>query len=65
VVVSRGPSIYEHACIWEKEMIDEGRGLVEYERAEEMVADGFSKPYDPAAHKAFAMIIQGEGESEV
>jgi hypothetical protein len=43
-----------------KEMIDEGRGSVEYKRAEEMVADGFSKPYDPATHKPFAAIIQGE-----
>ncbi len=48
-----------------KEMIDEGRGIVEYKRAEEMLADGFSKPYDPAAHKAFAQIIQGEGGNEV
>ncbi len=38
-------------------MIDEGRGSVEYKRVEEMVEDGFSKFYDPAAHKAFAMII--------
>ncbi len=30
-----------------------------------MLADGFSKPYDPAAHKAFAQIIQGEGGNEV
>ncbi len=43
-----------------KEMIDEGRGSVEYKRVEEMVADGFSKPYDPASHKTFAAIIQGE-----
>jgi hypothetical protein len=43
-----------------KEFIDEGRGTVEYKRAEEMVADGYSKPYDPAAHKTFAAIIQGE-----
>jgi hypothetical protein len=40
-----------------KEMIDEGRGSVEYKRVEEMVEDGFSKFYDLVAHKAFAMII--------
>ncbi len=47
-----------------KEMIDEGCGSVEYKRAEEMVAYGFSKPYDPVAHKSFAAIIQGEVENE-
>ncbi len=43
-----------------KEMIDEGRGSVEYKWAEEMVAEGFSKPYNPATHKSFTAIIQGE-----
>ncbi len=43
-----------------KEMIDEGCGSVEYKRVEEMVADGFSKPYDPATHTSFTAIIQGE-----
>jgi hypothetical protein len=25
-----------------------------------MIADGFSKPYDPAEHKPFAVVVQGE-----
>jgi len=28
--------------------------------AGEMKADGFSKPYDPAEHKLFVEMIQGE-----
>ena len=38
-----------------KEMVDEGRIVVE--------ADGFSKPYDPAKHKPFAAMIQGESKA--
>jgi hypothetical protein len=40
-----------------KEMVDEGRLKVLYKEAEGMVADGFSKPYDPAKHKEFAEMV--------
>jgi hypothetical protein len=43
-----------------KEMVDEGRLQVVYKKAEDMEADGFSKPYDPAKHAPFAELIQGE-----
>jgi hypothetical protein len=36
-----------------KEMVDEKRVIVKYIRGEDMDADGFSKPYDPADHKKF------------
>jgi len=36
-----------------KEMVDEKRVIVKYIRNEDMDADGFSKPYDPADHKKF------------
>jgi len=36
-----------------KEMVDEKRVIVKYIRGEDMEADGFSKPYDPADHKKF------------
>jgi hypothetical protein len=38
-----------------KEMVDEGRLRVIYKKGEEMEADGFSKPYDTAKHKPFAI----------
>jgi hypothetical protein len=47
-----------------RESVQDKRVIVEYLKAEEMIADGFSKPYDPAEHKKFAMQIQGEGEYE-
>jgi hypothetical protein len=34
-----------------RESVQEKRVIVEYLKAEEMIADGFSKPYDPAEHK--------------
>ncbi len=43
-----------------KEMVDEGRLQVVYKKAEDMEADGFSKPYDLAKHAPFAELIQGE-----
>ncbi len=43
-----------------KEMIEKNRASVEYMKAEGMIADGFSKPYDPAEHRIFAASIQGE-----
>jgi len=46
-----------------KEMVDEGRIVVVYKSAEGMEADGFSKPYDPAKHKPFAAMIQGESKA--
>jgi ribosomal protein L7Ae-like RNA K-turn-binding protein len=46
-----------------KEMVDEGRIVVVYKCAEGMEADGFSKPYDPAKHKPFAAMIQGEDKA--
>jgi ribosomal protein L7Ae-like RNA K-turn-binding protein len=48
-----------------KEMVDEGRIAVVYKSAEGMEADGFSKPYDPAKHKPFAAMIQGEAGQQV
>jgi hypothetical protein len=36
-----------------KEMVDKKRVIVKYIRGEDMDADGFSKPYDPAEHKKF------------
>jgi hypothetical protein len=42
-----------------KEMVDEGRVSVVFKRAEEMEADGFSKPYDPSKHKLFSKMILG------
>jgi hypothetical protein len=42
-----------------KEMVDEGKIVVVYKRAEEMEADGFSKPYDPSKHKPFTRMIMG------
>jgi hypothetical protein len=42
-----------------KEMVDEGRNIVVFKRAEEMEADGFSKPYDPSKHKPFSKMIMG------
>jgi hypothetical protein len=40
-----------------KEMVDKGRIVVVFKRAEEMEADGFLKPYDPAKHKPFSKMI--------
>jgi hypothetical protein len=50
------PTIYQD-CNAElgKEMVDEDRVKVKHICAEEMEADGFSKPYDPAEHKKFAV----------
>jgi len=36
-----------------KEMVDKKRVIVKYIRGEDMSADGFSKPYDPADHGRF------------
>jgi hypothetical protein len=36
-----------------KEMVDKKRVIVKYIRGEDMGADGFSKPYDPADHGRF------------
>jgi hypothetical protein len=46
-----------------KEMVDEGRLRVIYKRGDEMEADGFSKPYDPAKHKPFATRLLGSQKS--
>jgi len=43
-----------------KEAVEEKRAFIVHVSAEEMKADGFSKPYDPAEHKPFAEMIQGE-----
>jgi hypothetical protein len=40
--------------------VDEKRGIVVYQPAAGMIADDFSKAYDPAEHKIFARKIQGE-----
>jgi hypothetical protein len=41
-----------------KEMIDEKRVKVEYVMAEEMKADGFSKPLDPSGHNKFVELLE-------
>jgi hypothetical protein len=44
-----------------KEMVDEKRVLVRYKAEKDMVADGFSKPYDPVKHRVFMeRILQGD-----
>jgi hypothetical protein len=42
-----------------KEMVDEKRIKVVYKNAEGMLADGFSKVYDPSRHVPFAKMILG------
>jgi hypothetical protein len=42
-----------------KEMVNEGRIKVLYKGAQGMVADGFSKSYDPVKHKMFVELIGG------
>jgi hypothetical protein len=42
-----------------KEMVDQGRVTVKYLKGEDMEADGFSKPYDPADHDKFARKFLG------
>jgi hypothetical protein len=42
-----------------KEMVDEGRVVIKYLKGEDMEADGFSKPYDPAEHDKFAKRLFG------
>jgi hypothetical protein len=41
-----------------KEMVDKGRVQVVYVKAEEMKADGFSKPLDPSRHYKFVQLMQ-------
>jgi hypothetical protein len=41
-----------------KEMVDEKRVKVEYVMAEEMKADGFSKPLDPSGHNKFVKLLE-------
>ncbi len=43
-----------------KEMVDQNRVKIVHVNMPMMKADGFSKPYDPADHKSFAKMIQGE-----
>jgi hypothetical protein len=40
-----------------KEMVDENRVKVQYVPAEEIKADGFSKPLDPSGHYRFVELI--------
>jgi len=42
-----------------KEMVDEKLLKVVYKKGDEMLADGFSKPYDPVKHKPFAIEFMG------
>jgi hypothetical protein len=42
-----------------KEMVHEGRVVIKYLKGEDMEADGFSKPYDPAEHDKFAKRLFG------
>jgi hypothetical protein len=40
-----------------REVVDENRALVEYVKAEDMKADGFSKPLDPSGHGKFMQLL--------
>jgi hypothetical protein len=42
-----------------KEMVDEKCLKVVYKKGDEMLVDGFSKPYDPAKHKPFDVELMG------
>jgi hypothetical protein len=42
-----------------KEMVDEGRVRIKYLKGDDMEADGFSKPYDPAEHDKFVKRLFG------
>jgi len=44
-------------------MVDEKRLKVVYKKGDEMLADGFSKPYDPVKHKPFAIALMGPQKS--
>jgi hypothetical protein len=46
-----------------KEMVDEKRLKVVYKKGDDMLADGFSKPYDPVKHKPFAIELMGTQKS--
>jgi hypothetical protein len=41
-----------------KEMVEEGRVVVQYVKAEDMKADGFSKPLDPSGHRRFVELME-------
>jgi len=43
-----------------REAVEEKHASIVHVLAGEMKSDGFSKPYDPAEHKPFAEMIQGE-----
>jgi hypothetical protein len=43
-----------------KEMVDEGKIKVTYKSAENMIADGFTKPFDPIKHISFAKLVLGQ-----
>jgi hypothetical protein len=40
-----------------REVVNEHRALVEYVKAEDMKADGFSKPLDPSGHGKFMQLL--------
>ncbi len=40
-----------------REMVEEKRKIIEYKKAEEMKADGFSKPLDPSGHVQFMRLM--------
>jgi hypothetical protein len=40
-----------------REMVDEKRIVVKHISGEDMFADGFSKPYDPAEHRKLKSIL--------
>jgi hypothetical protein len=42
-----------------KEMVDEGQVVIKYLKGEDMEADGFSKPYNPAENDKFAKRLFG------
>jgi hypothetical protein len=46
-----------------KEMVDEKHLKVVYKKGDEMLADGFSKPYDPVKYKPFAIELMGTQKS--
>lgn len=44
-----------------KEMVDQHRVKIKFVSTQGMLADGFSKPYNPVDHAIFANKVQGEG----
>ncbi len=60
----QGPNTFRARINLGRELGQEKRVLVKYLKVDQMIADGFSKPYDLAEHKKFAAHVQGEKADE-